>query len=120
MTRTILMAASALALLAAGPAAAMQTQTDAAEPAAAPVDDAASAQPECKPLPDGTTTDERANTHLLNAEHAARSKPETISYDPPVPALASAPDAAQAAYSTEPDAPEHDTAEQTTAQQAKR
>src|SRR3546814_16778360 len=81
MTRTILMAASALALLAAGPAAAMQTQTDAAEPAAAPVDDAASAQPEGKPLPDGTTPEERANTHRLNAEQAASAKAENTAYD---------------------------------------
>src|SRR3546814_20954625 len=71
MTRTILMAASALALLAAGPAAAMQTQTDAAEPAAAPVDDAARAPPEGKPLPDGTPPAERAKPARLNAATAA-------------------------------------------------
>src|SRR3546814_3588832 len=88
MTRTILMAASALALLAAGPAAAMQTQTDAAEPAAAPVDDAASAQPEGKPLPDGTTPEERANTTRLNAEQAASAKAENIAYDQQVQAVA--------------------------------
>jgi len=101
MTRTILMAASALALLAAGPAAAMQTQTDAAEPAAAPVDDAASAQPEGKPLPDGTTPEERANTARLNAEQTASAKAENIAYDQQVQAVAREDAAAQAAYAEE-------------------
>src|SRR3546814_14035702 len=101
MTRTILMAASALALLAAGPAAAMQTQTDAAEPAAAPVDDAASAQPEGKPLPDGTTPEERANTARLNAEQAASATAANIPYGQQVQAVARQAAPTQATYSEE-------------------
>ena len=101
MTKTILMAASALALLAAGPVAAMQTQTDAAEPAAAPADDAASTQSEGKPLTDGTTPQERANTARLNAEQAARAKAENVAYDQQVQAVAREDAAAQAAYAEE-------------------
>src|SRR3546814_20483189 len=83
MTRTILMAASALTLLAAGPVAAMQAQTDTAEPTAAPADDAASAQPDGKPMPEGTLPEERANTARLNAETAAGAKAENNTYAQP-------------------------------------
>src|SRR3546814_17572470 len=101
MTRTILMAASALTLLAAGPVAAMQAQTDTAEPTAAPADDAASAQPDGKPMPDGTLPEERANTARLNAEQAARAKAENIAYDQQVQAVAREDAAAQAAFAEE-------------------
>jgi len=97
MTRTILVAVSALTLLAAAPATAMQTQAD----AAAPADDTASVQPEDKSRPDGTTPEERANTARLNAEQGARAKAENIAYDQQVQAVAREDAAAQAAYAEE-------------------
>lgn len=81
MTRMILAATTALALLGAGQAAAFQTpaETPAAEtPASATA----------KKLPDGTTPDERANTARLNAEQASRAKAETVTYQQEVSAAA--------------------------------
>lgn len=66
MTRKILAATAALALLASGQAAAFQT----------PADSTAAA----KPAKDGTTPEERANTARLNAEQAARAKAENTTY----------------------------------------
>lgn len=67
MTRNILAATAALALLASGPAAAFQTPADATAAAAAPVKD-------------GTTPEERANTARLNAEQASRAKADNTTY----------------------------------------
>lgn len=66
MTRTILAATAALALLAWGQAAAFQAPTDAATTQ--------------KPLKDGTTPEERSNTARLNAEQASRAKADNTTY----------------------------------------
>lgn len=76
MTRMILTAASALALIGSGSALALQTAP------AAPVDAPA------KKLPDGTTPEERSNTARLNAEQASRAKAETTTYQQEVSAVA--------------------------------
>ncbi len=72
MTRSILAATAAFALLASGPAGAFQTPTD-----------AAAAQ---KPVRDGTTTEERSNTARLNAEQASRAKADNTTYEQEVSA----------------------------------
>lgn len=77
MLRTILGATTALALLAAGQAAAFQK------------------------LPDGTTAEERANTARLNAEQAAKAKAETAAYQAQVAAVAQQEASAQAEFSKE-------------------
>jgi hypothetical protein len=66
MTRNLMAATAALALLASGQAAAFQT----------PADTAATA----KPMKDGTTAEERSNTARLNAEQAARAKSDNTVY----------------------------------------
>lgn len=76
MTKTLFMAASALALIAI-PAHAFE------------------------PLPDGTTTEERANTARLNAEQKARADAETAAYQQQVAAVAQAEASAQAAFAEE-------------------
>lgn len=73
MTRTILAAAAAFALLGSGQAAAFQT------PANTP------AAPE-KKAPDGTTPEERSNTARLNAEQASRSRADNTTYEQEVSA----------------------------------
>lgn len=65
MTRSILAASVALALLDTGSVAASQTTN-------APAAD--------KKLPDGTTAEERANTARLNAEQAARARTDNTIY----------------------------------------
>jgi len=72
MTRNILAATAALALLASGQAAAFQTPADATTAA--------------KPVKDGTTPEERANTARLNAEQASRAKAENMTYQQEVSA----------------------------------
>ena len=74
MTRGIMRASIALALLAAGQAAAQQTPD--APPATA------------KKLPDGTTAEERSNTARLNAEQAARARTDNSIYTQEVSAAA--------------------------------
>lgn len=66
MTRNMMAATAALALLASGQAAALQTPADTATAA--------------KPMKDGTTAEERANTARLNAEQAARAKADNTVY----------------------------------------
>lgn len=66
MTRTILAASFALALLGASPVAALQAPED-------------SPAPDTK-LADGTTAEERANTARLNAEQAARARTDNTIY----------------------------------------
>lgn len=77
MTKMILTAATALALLAGGQAAAMQK------------------------LPDGTTAEERANTARLNAEQQAKAKAEQDAYQGQVAAAAQQEAAAQATFAEE-------------------
>lgn len=72
MTRKIMAATAALALLASGQAAAFQTPADAATAA--------------RPAKDGTTPEERANTARLNAEQASRAKAEDTTYQQEVSA----------------------------------
>lgn len=74
MTKTILTAAAAFALLAGGQAMAMQK------------------------LPDGTTAEERANTARLNAEQQAKAKAEDDAYKAQVAAAAQQEAAAKATY----------------------
>lgn len=74
MTRTILAAAAAFALLGSGQAAAFQTPGD--TPAA----------PAEKKAPDGTTLEERSNTARLNAEQASRSRADNTTYEQEVSA----------------------------------
>ena len=76
MTKTLFMAASALALIA-GSAHAFE------------------------PLPDGTTTEERANTARLNAEQKARADAETAAYQQQVAAVAQAEASSQAVFAEE-------------------
>lgn len=78
MSRMIFAAATALALIGAGQAAAFQT------PTAAPTDPSVAQ----KKLPDGTTPEERLNTARLNAEQASRAKAETTTYQQEVSAAA--------------------------------
>jgi len=78
MSRMILAATTALALVASGQAVAFQAP--AAAPTEAPVAE--------KKLPDGTTPEERSNTARLNAEQAARAKAETVTYEQEVSAAA--------------------------------
>ncbi|WP_428629704.1 hypothetical protein [Sphingopyxis sp.] len=78
MSRMILAAATALALIGTGQAAAFQA------PAAAPAEAAVTP----KKLPDGTTPEERSNTARLNAEQASRAKAETTTYEQEVSAAA--------------------------------
>lgn len=66
MTRNMMAATAALALLASGQAAAFQT------PAATTT--------AAKPMKDGTTAEERSNTARLNAEQAARAKADNTVY----------------------------------------
>ena len=66
MTRNLMAATAALALLASGQAVAFQTPADTAA--------------EAKPMKDGTTAEERANTARLNAEQAARAKADNTTY----------------------------------------
>jgi len=66
MTRNILAATAALALLASGQAAAFQTPADTTTAA--------------KPAKDGTTPEERSNTARLNAEQASRAKADNTTY----------------------------------------
>ena len=66
MTRNLMAATAALALLASGQAAAFQTPADTATAA--------------KPMKDGTTAEERANTARLNAEQAARAQTDNTVY----------------------------------------
>lgn len=106
MTRMILTAVGALALLGAGSAAALQTQTE--EPAteqpvtgATGLDAVAADLAKDKQQPDGTTLEERANTARLNAEQAARAKAENTAYEQQVAAAAQEEAAAQAAYADE-------------------
>lgn len=77
MIRTVFTATAAIALLAAGSAAAMQKQAD------------------------GTTAEERANTARLNAEQQAKAKAETDAYNARVAAAAQAEAAAQATFAQE-------------------
>ena len=72
MTRKIMAATAALALLASGQAAAFQTPADPATAA--------------RPAKDGTTPEERANTARLNAEQASRAKAEDTTYQQEVSA----------------------------------
>jgi hypothetical protein len=72
MTRNLLAAAAVFALVASGPAAALQTPANAG-PAVEPAKPA-------KPDKDGTTAEERANTARLNAEQAARAKADNTTY----------------------------------------
>lgn len=72
MTRRILAATAAFALLASGPAGAFQTPTDAAATQ--------------KPAKDGTTPEERSNTARLNAEQASRAKADNTTYQQEVSA----------------------------------
>lgn len=74
MTRSLLAATAALALLASGPAGAFQTPTDAAATS--------------KPVKDGTTPEERSNTARLNAEQASRAKADNTTYEQEVSAAA--------------------------------
>lgn len=76
MTKTLFMAASALALIAV-PAHAFD------------------------PLPDGTTTEERANTARLNAEQRARADAEKAAYEQQVAAVAQAEASSQATFAEE-------------------
>lgn len=76
MTKTLFMAASALALIAV-PAHAFE------------------------PLPDGTTTEERTNTARLNAEQKARADAETAAYQQQVAAVAQAQASSQAVFAEE-------------------
>ncbi|WP_332818764.1 hypothetical protein [Sphingopyxis sp.] len=78
MTRTILAAAAAFALLGSGQAAAFQTP--------APTDATTTTAPAGKKLPDGTTSEERSNTARLNAEQAARAKADNTTYEQEVSA----------------------------------
>lgn len=80
MTRTILAAAAALALLGSGQAAAFQT------PAPADATTATTTPATEKKLPDGTTPEERASTARLNAEQAARAKADNTTYEQEVSA----------------------------------
>ena len=66
MTRNLMAATAALALLASGQAAAFQTPADTATTA--------------KPMKDGTTAEERSNTARLNAEQAARARSDNTVY----------------------------------------
>ena len=66
MTRNILAATAALALLASGQAAAFQTPADTTTAA--------------KPAKDGTTPEERSNTARLNAEQASRARADNTTY----------------------------------------
>lgn len=66
MTRHILAATAALALLASGQAGAFQTPAD--------------TTPAAKPVKDGTTPEERSNTARLNAEQASRAKSDNTTY----------------------------------------
>jgi len=66
MTRNILAATAALALLASGQAAAFQTPADMTTAA--------------KPAQEGTTPEERSNTARLNAEQASRAKADNTTY----------------------------------------
>ncbi|MGH6695689.1 hypothetical protein [Sphingopyxis sp.] len=66
MTRNLMAATAALALLASGQAVAFQTQTDTTTAS--------------KPAKDGTTPEERSNTARLNAEQAARAKADNTTY----------------------------------------
>lgn len=74
MTRRILAATVAFAVLSSGQA--MAWQTPEAAPAAKPVPAPA---PENK-APNGTTAEERANTARLNAEQAAQARTDNIIY----------------------------------------
>ena len=78
MSRMILAAATALALVASGQAAAFQA------PAVAPTETTVAQ----KKLPDGTTPEERSNTARLNAEQTSRAKAETTTYEQEVSAAA--------------------------------
>ena len=78
MNRMIFSAATALALIASGQAAAFQAPS--AAPTEAPVVQ--------KKLPDGTTPEERSNTARLNAEQASRAKAEATTYEQEVSAAA--------------------------------
>lgn len=78
MSRMILAAATGLALVGTGQAAALQAPM--AAPTEAPVAE--------KKLPDGTTPEERSNTARLNAEQASRAKAETTTYEQEVSAAA--------------------------------
>ena len=78
MKKIILAAATAMALVGTGQAAAFQT------PVATPTE-ATAAQTK---LPDGTTAEERSNTARLNAEQAARAKAEITTYEQEVSAVA--------------------------------
>ena len=106
MTRMMLTAVGALALLA-GPAAAFQTQTEDPAPATeaggldAVAADLAKAPPEDATQPDGTTPEERASTARLNAEQASRAKAENVAYDQQVAAAAQQEAEAKAAYADE-------------------
>lgn len=77
MTRMILTAAAAFALLGGGQVAAMQK------------------------LPDGTTAEERANTARLNAEQQVKAKAEQEAYQAQVAAAAQQEAAAQATFAEE-------------------
>lgn len=77
MIRTILTASAAIALLAAGHAAAFQKN------------------------PDGTTVEERANTARLNADQLTKANAETQAYQAQVTASEQQAAAAQAAYAQE-------------------
>ena len=77
MIRTILTASAAMALFAAGHAAAFQKN------------------------PDGTTTEERANTARLNAEQLAKANAETQAYDAQVAAREQQEASSQAEFAKE-------------------
>jgi hypothetical protein len=79
MTRMILAAAAAFALLGTGQALAVQQPADT-------VAAATDAAPAAKKLPDGTTPEERANTARLNAAQASQAKAETTTYEQEVSA----------------------------------
>ncbi|KQZ71534.1 hypothetical protein ASE06_19160 [Sphingopyxis sp. Root214] len=66
MTRNMMAATAALALLASGQAAAFQTPADTTSAA--------------KPAKDGTTAEERSNTARLNAEQASRARADNTTY----------------------------------------
>lgn len=107
MTKMILTAVGALALLGAGQAAAFQTQTEEPTPATdaggldAVAADLAQTKPDDATKPDGTTPEERANTARLNAEQAARAKSENVAYDQQVAAVAQQEAEAKTAYADE-------------------
>lgn len=87
MTRKILAATAALALIGSGHAMAFQAEPEGSVAG--------------KTLPDGTTPEERSNTARLNAEQAARANAENVTYEQEVSAVAQQTAADQARFAEE-------------------